>query len=380
VRRLLGAVGARVAGARGAPFLAAVHALGGLGALLPAGGAQAADLPDDRADLMYHLYDGGGVRASGPALLVRKNLMNKVSLSATYYADILSNASIDVVTTASPYKETRQEYGIALDYAVRNSLITLAASHSKEPDYIANAVNLDVSTEAYGGMTTVNMGFTYGSDDVGKTGVGFFDTAKHWRYRVGLTQILTPRWLASLNFEGVSDQGYLGSPYRVALVFGAAVPENVPRTRTSRAVRLRVLGEIAPELSINGSYRYFWDNWDIVSNTFDVGATRSFGDRWLLDGYVRHYRQTRPALFYSNDATTETEYITRNRALGTYTSTAVGTKLSWAWLRAPGRYEIRLNGALEYGRTNYSDFTDVRTGQLYSYAATVAQLFVSADF
>ena len=30
---------------------------------------------------------------------------------------MVSNASIDVVTTASPYKETRNEYGLGADYA-----------------------------------------------------------------------------------------------------------------------------------------------------------------------------------------------------------------------------------------------------------------------
>ena len=66
--------------------------------------AQAAELPEDRADLMLHSFDGGGVNAWGPALLVRKSLLNKVSLFGTYYVDIVSNASIDVVTTASPYQ------------------------------------------------------------------------------------------------------------------------------------------------------------------------------------------------------------------------------------------------------------------------------------
>ena len=48
-----------------------------------------------------------------------------------------------------------------------------------------------------------------------------------------MTQILTPRWLMSANFEAISDDGYLGSPYRVARVFGAAVPERNPRTRSA---------------------------------------------------------------------------------------------------------------------------------------------------
>ena len=34
----------------------------------------AAVLPEERADSMYHFYDGGGVRVTGPALLVRKNV------------------------------------------------------------------------------------------------------------------------------------------------------------------------------------------------------------------------------------------------------------------------------------------------------------------
>jgi hypothetical protein len=369
----------RRAGARGLPFTAAARLLGGLGALLPAAHAAAAELPEDRADLMYHRYDGGGVEAWGPALLVRKSLLDKVSLFASYYADIVSNASIDVITTASPYDETRKEYGIGLDYAVRDSLITLAATHSDEPDYVADAISLDVTQEAFAGMTSVSLGYTYGADDVGRKGEGFFDRARHWRYRFGVTQILTPRWLASANFEVVSDDGFLGSPYRAARVFGAAVPERLPRTRSSRAFKVRAIGEVAPAWVARGEYRYFWDNWDITAHTFDLGVSHRIGERWLVDGYLRGYRQE-GALFYSDNASAETLYITRNRQLSTYNTVAVGTKATWTWMRVPGRYEVRLNGALEYGKTDYDDFTDVRTGSLYSYNATVLQLFVSATY
>ncbi|HET9024863.1 MAG TPA: hypothetical protein VFN64_09840, partial [Burkholderiaceae bacterium] len=87
VQSALRALGERRGGTRALPFVAMAHVLGGLGGLLGTGHAQAADLPEDRAELMYHLYDGGGVRASGPALLVRKSVLSKVSLSAVYYAD-----------------------------------------------------------------------------------------------------------------------------------------------------------------------------------------------------------------------------------------------------------------------------------------------------
>ena len=85
------------------------RALGLLAGVLASGSARAVELPEDRADVMYHYYDGAGTKASGPAVLVRKSLADKVSLSGSYYLDMVSNASIDVVTTASPYKENRHE-------------------------------------------------------------------------------------------------------------------------------------------------------------------------------------------------------------------------------------------------------------------------------
>jgi len=377
-RKLL-SLGGRRAGVRSQALVASARVLGALGAMLATGEAAAADLPEDRADLMLHSFSGGGVDAWGPALFVRKNVMGKVSLFGTYYADIVSNASIDVVTTASPYRETRNEFGLGGDYAVRDSVITLAGSYSTEPDYRASAVNVDVATEAFSGMTTVGLGYTYGSDDVGKKGEGFFDNAKHWRYRAGVSQVLSPRWVANANFEVVSDSGFLASPYRVALVFGAAVPERLPGTRTSRTMQFRVIGEVATGLSIRGEYRYFWDTWDITAQNYGVGATARLGEKWLVDGYARYYTQT-GALFFTNNATSETQYVTRNRQLSPFDSWTVGGKVTYALAGAPGRYEVLLNGALEYWQSNYSEFTDLRTGSLYSFNATVAQVFVTLLF
>jgi hypothetical protein len=44
-------------------------------------------LPDDRADLMYHSYDGGGVKIDGPSLLVRKQVSDNFSVFGNYYVD-----------------------------------------------------------------------------------------------------------------------------------------------------------------------------------------------------------------------------------------------------------------------------------------------------
>ena len=138
-----------------------------LGSLLAASGARAVDLPANSAEALFHTYSGGGVTANGPALLVRKSIADKFSLAASYYVDAVSNASIDVVTTASPYREKRTEYGFSADYVYRDSQITLATSSSQEPDYTANRLGIDVTQEVFGGMTTVSLGFTRGADKVG---------------------------------------------------------------------------------------------------------------------------------------------------------------------------------------------------------------------
>ena len=88
----------------------------------------AAVLPEERADLLYHRYDGGGVEVDGPSLLVRKNLGSSVSLGLNHYVDSVSSASIDVLVTASPYTEERTENSVSIDYLKDKSTMSFASS------------------------------------------------------------------------------------------------------------------------------------------------------------------------------------------------------------------------------------------------------------
>ena len=353
------------------------------GGALATGAAGAATLPEDKAELIYHVYDGGGVKATGPALLVRKSLADRVSLSAQYYIDAVSNASIDVVTTASPFKETRTAWDVGVETVVRDSTLGLSLSRSTEPDYQADNFNLDATHEVFGGMTTVSLGFGRGRDQVGRKGVqGWIDQATHWQYRTGITQILTPRWLMSANAEVISDSGYLGSPYRAARVFGAAVPERNPRTRTGRALKLRSIsdtGALVSRSSFRAEYRYYWDTWDIRAHTTELGASRYIGDRLLVDATLRFYSQGR-ALFYSDNASSETLYISRNRQLAAFTSNSFGARVTYTWPGLPAGYGLKLSASYELKQFKFSNFTDLRTGAPYQHKANVLQLAASGTF
>jgi len=75
-------------GAKLAPLYAAAAALVGTG-------AHAGVLPDDRADLLYHSYSGGGVSINGFSLMGRKKIGEHVSVLGNLYTDSISGASID---------------------------------------------------------------------------------------------------------------------------------------------------------------------------------------------------------------------------------------------------------------------------------------------
>ena len=263
---------------------------------------------------------------------------------------------------------------------MRDSLITLAVGASSEPDYKTHSLSLDIAQETFGGMTTVNLGFTRAADEVGKIGdAAFFDRATHWQYRVGVTQILTPKWLASVNLEAISDTGYLGNTYRVARVFGAAVPERHPRTRSSRAVKFRAIGDMGQRDSVRAEYRYYWDNWDVKAHTLEAGYSRYLGESFLADGFVRYYKQS-AALFYSDNAQSETTYVSRNRQLSDFDNFVVGGKLTFDWKKQPGLYDLKANAGLELLNLNYKNFTDIRTGSPYSLRAAVLQMYLTATY
>jgi len=119
-------------------------------------------LPEDRADILYHRYQGGGVTVQGPSVLVRKKIGESVSVAANYYVDMISSASIDVVTTASPYTERREQKSLSVDYLHGKSIYSLGYVDSEESDYTGKTAFASVSQDLFGDLTTVSFGFSRG--------------------------------------------------------------------------------------------------------------------------------------------------------------------------------------------------------------------------
>lgn len=349
---------------------------------MAASSVHAGVLPEERSDAMYHAYDGGGTKVDGPALLVRKSFADKVSVYGSYYVDNISGASIDVVTTASPYKDRRTERSVGVDYLRQNSTIGVSLINSKENDYLSDTFNLNLSHEMFGSMTTFTMGYSQGKDTVMRVDTDFQDGIDRYQYRLGLSQILTRTLLASLSFEAIAEDGYLNNPYRAARYLDTLVRERYPRTRNSRAVSLRVAKGLSADdgtldSSVHIGARHFTDTWDIAANDVEVGYQRRFSQPWLGEFRYRYYRQT-AASFYSDNFTTEMAYMARDKELSTFNSHTLGVKFTRTlWDRRDAMSKSSISVAYDRIRYNYDNFTDVRNGQLYVFDANAVQLFWS---
>ncbi len=376
------------------------HRLGTLTTLagtLVASTTQAAVLPDDRADAMYHSYDGGGVTVDGPSLLVRKKFAEKYSAAANFYMDMVSSASIDVVSTASPYKEERTQGSLALDMLAGKTQYSLSYALSDESDYTSNTASFDITQDMFGDLTTLSFGFSQGWDDVRKRGDATFDENVDRRnYRVSLSQILTPRLMAGLDYEVVTDEGFLNNPYRSVRYLDESSPrgysyqaEVYPSTRTSNALSLTGRYYLPYRAAVHGEYRWYGDTWGVDANTIAVGYTQPWGTRWIFELGYRWYDQS-AADFYSDLFPRENaqNFLGRDKELSTFSDQMFSFGATYE-LPPLGWHRIRrstINVYVDHVRYEYDDFRDVTAGRapgtepLYGFEANVVRVFFSGWF
>jgi hypothetical protein len=367
--------------------------------------ASAGVLPEDRADVLYHRYDGGGVTIHGPSVLVRKTMAEKYSVSANYYMDMVTSASIDVeVSGASEYKEERNQYSVGFDYLRGKTTYSLSYTDSDEDDYQATTANFNISQDLFGDLTTISMGFAKGSDTVRRRDTvsdqidpTFSQDTERWSYRVGVSQILTKSLIMTLGLEVITDEGYLNNPYRSfryrdpvnADVFRLAT-EIYPRTRTSNAVALNARYYLPYRAAVHGGYRFFTDTWGIGADTMEIGYTHPFGNAWVFEASFRYYTQE-AADFYSDlfDRVDQQNFMARDKELSTFVSQTLRLGASYEFARSGWKFVKKgsLNFFYDRMEFDYDDFRDARqtslpagTEPLYSFGANVFQLFVSIWF
>ncbi len=355
----------------------------------------AAVLPADRADVLYHSYDGGGVTISGPSVLVRKEFADTVSVSANYYVDRVTGASIDVEATASAYVEERTETSVGVDYLHDRTLMSLSYSNSSENDYEARTVAFGISQDFFGDMTTLSLGYSLGDDVIGRNDdATFSEELRRQRFSLNLSQVLTKNWIVALNAESVVDEGFLNNPYRSVRYLNNGndfyQPEVYPGTRNSDAFAVRSMVYLPYRAAVKTELRNFTDSWGIEANHINLSYTHPFGDRWIFEGKLRYYEQTQ-ADFYADlfPFFNAQNFLARDKELSTFNSMNYGLGVSYE-IRSPYLTAFdssTINLFWDHIVFDYENFrnvlvTEAAPGEepLYSFNANVIRLFVSFTY
>ena len=370
-------------------------------------------LPDDRADLFYSKYSGGGMDITGESVLVRKKFTENFAVEANYFVDKVSGASIDVLSQASQIKDERKQKSGTVEYVHDKTTYTASFINALERDYKSDT-GFSLKQDMFGDLTTLSLAFSNTNDTVGENNGTAFVPVITWlghaesrSYDIDLSQILTKNFIAGVNFNVITDQGYLANPYRSVRYLdpsnakGYSLASQVyPDTRTSTAIQVEGKYYLPYRAAITASYRYFRDTWDIVGNTYELDYTHPISNIWILEGRFRYYKQNH-ANFYSDLFAYADEYRFegRDQDLAAQENYTIGAKATYAFLPNGWKMFKRATVTLDVSRVtfHYLDFPNIKyygiqsgpgviggyqpgSEPLYQFNATVFQLYMSMFF
>jgi hypothetical protein len=366
-------------------------------------------LPDDRADLFYSKYSGGGMDITGESAALNKKFTENIAAQVNYFVDKVSGASIDVLSQASQIRDERIQKSATLEFVHDKTTYTASYTGSVERDYRSDTASIAMKQDMFGDLTTLSLAFANSVDKVGENNGTAFVPIIDWlghaqsrSYDIDWSQILTKNLIAGVNFNVITDSGYLANPYRSVRFLrdppgtagGYQLGSQVyPDTRTSTAIQGEAKYFLPYRAAITGSFRYFRDTWSIVGKTFEADYTHPISNVWILEGRFRYYTQNH-ADFYSDlfDYANEYRFEGRDQDLAAQNNYTIGAKATYAFLPNGWKMFKRATVTFDASRItfHYLDFRDIKnyglpqyqpgSEPLYQFNATVYQVYMSMFF
>ncbi len=273
-----------------------------------------------------------------PLVALSRDAWKGGTLSASYVADVVSSASIDVVSNATKeMHDFRSEITAGLLQKLANTTLTGSYIYSIEHDYESHNLSLGIAQDLLQRNTTLALGYALSLNSVGRAGDQLFHrTLDVNGVGLTLTQTLSPATIAQLSYTFSDNDGYQASPYRFVRIEGAGgsidykVPETEPGQRFRHAVVVGLNRHLFTDSSLQADYRFYADSWGVESHTVQIRYIVNFGDVQLRLR-ERFYYQTGANFFRSHylGSAGLPAFVTADRELSSFWSTLTGVKLSW---------------------------------------------------
>ncbi|MFM9936673.1 MAG: DUF3570 domain-containing protein [Novosphingobium sp.] len=215
------------------------------------------------------------------------------------------------------FKDHRSAVDLGVTLPVADGLkLSLGGAGSWETDYTSYSGRIGLAKELFKKNTTVSLGFNYERDrskpfygipqplgSMGDYAAAVTRRKSVKSFVVGVTQVLTPGWLAQINWSHGLSRGYQTDPYKlVSLVDSTSgdpfvyIYESRPNRRTRDSIYAGTKFALGSAVT-DASVRWYRDSWRIRSWTFTLSEHVPLGRSVYLEPGVRYYRQTAAQFF-----------------------------------------------------------------------------------
>jgi hypothetical protein len=237
-------------------------------------------------------------------------------------------------------------------------------AYSKEHDYRSESANIGVSQDFNGHNTTLSAAVNYESDlsfPIGGTPTPLTQMNGNWKGPdaslhevdavVGITQVMSRRWLATLSYSYSDEHGYQTDPYKIISIVDPAsgqpteqIYESRPDLRRKQSVFFDNKVHLAADV-ISASLRGFKDDWGIKSLTADLRYRWQIGMNYYIEPHLRYYTQSAADFFhyYLGSGEVIPQYASADTRLAKFHAQTYGVKFG-----VPFNETSELNLRVEY--------------------------------
>jgi hypothetical protein len=309
--------------------------------------------------------DNEGVTVFTPSVSLGIENVDGASLHGSYLVDVVSAASVDIVSTASPrWQEVRHASSLYGQYKPKDFGVGLGGSVSNEPDYLAYGGFATLTHDFDEKNWTLVFGAGLGHDTVGRCGgldhpctPSSVFSRDVWRgsFSGGANLVLDRASTLAATADVVLERGDQSKPYRYVPVFAPDVAGTIENGESPKEVNAKRLPEKPLEqlpltrdrFSLTFRYarrfdgstlrlfeRGYRDSWGLTASTTDARWVFDLGRRFAVWPHARFHFQREvnfwKLAYVSAPGWNLPEYRTGDRELGPLWTAGGGAGVQWS--------------------------------------------------